>query len=385
MKIVSVRTHVMGIPQPDGSPPARRNWIFVRIACDDGTEGIGEATTEWYEQAVVSVIEHSLTPLLLGRDPSRIHRLWQEMRRGFHWRGGLIESSAMSAVEMALWDIAGKACGKPVHQLLGGAVRERVRLYARGDLGIGSEVEELAAAREEGFSAFKTGPGSSVEPYEESLQVRRAVECLRELRSAAGADFDLMIDCAAAFPLPAAHRMIEQLQECRLLFIEEPVTGDIPSELQALTAAFPGERIASGERLSTRWGFREWVTSRAVHVVQADVTHCGGISELLRIAALAELHGMTVAPHNPYGPVALAANLHACAVMPNFLILEHCRHRPWLENVQLFGPTIRKGCLELNDRPGLGVELDWDYVQRHPYLPMPLRLRADVWGGLANL
>jgi galactonate dehydratase len=384
MKIRSIRTHVMGIPQPNGQPPGRRNWVFVRVETDEGIEGVGEATTEWYEHAVVSLIEHSLTPLLIGRDPARIHRVWQEIRRGFHWRGGVVESSAMSAIEMALWDIAGKSCGKPVYQLLGGAVRDRIRLYARGDLGLGSEREELLAAREEGFTAFKTGPGDYTEPFDENQQVRRAVDSIRELRKTAGDDCDIMIDCGAIFTVSAAFRMIEELRDYHLLFIEEPVTADIPSGLQTLSASFPGERIASGERMVTRWGFREWLQSRAVSVLQADISHCGGLLELLRIASAAELNEITMAPHNPYSPVALAANLHACAVMQNHLILEHCRHRPWFNDVQVFGPRIQDGCIELNDRPGLGIELDWSYVERHPYVAMPLRLREDAYGGLAS-
>lgn len=384
MKIRSIRTHIMGIPQAQGGPPGRRNWIFVRVLTDDDIEGVGEATTEWYEHAVVSFIEHSLAPLLIGSDATRIQRAWQTIRRGLHWRGGVVESSAMSAIDMALWDIAGKSCGKPVHQLLGGAVRDRVRIYARADLGLGSDTEELLAARAEGFSAFKTGPGNYTKPFDEDRQVQCAVNAIRELREVAGDDFDVMIDCAALFSLPAAYRLIEQLREYRLLFIEEPVTGDIPRSLRRLTDCFPGERIAFGERITTRWGFRECLELGAVSVVQPDIAHCGGITELLRIASMAEVNEIAVAPHNPYGPVALAANLHACAVIQNHLILEHCRHRPWLDDVQVFGPRVTRGCIELNDRPGLGVGLDWSYVERHPYIPMALRLQEDAYGGIAS-
>ena len=130
--------------------------------------------------------------------------------------------------------------------------------------------------------------------------------------------------------------------------------------------AFPDMRIAAGERLVTRWQFREWLEQGAVDVIQADISHCGGIGELLRIASYAEVHGVQIAPHGPYGPVALAAAVHACAAMPNFLILEHCRLRPWFDQVQVFGPKIEDGRVALSDRPGLGVELDWDIVHKHP-------------------
>jgi galactonate dehydratase len=141
-------------------------------------------------------------------------------------------------------------------------------------------------------------------------------------------------------------------------------------------------RIASGERVCTRWGFREWLERGAVDVIQADVSHCGGISELLKIAHCAEVYNVRLAPHNPYGPVALAASAHACAAIANFLILEHCRLQPWFDQVQKFGPTIRQGCVELDDRPGLGVELNLDVLERHPYQPMPLRTFQDRWGAI---
>lgn len=132
----------------------------------------------------------------------------------------------------------------------------------------------------------------------------------------------------------------------------------------------------------TRWAFREWLEQGAVDVIQADVSHCGGIGELLRIAAYAEVHNVQVAPHNPYGPVALAASAHACAVMPNCLVLEHCRHRPWFDDVQTCGPTIENGRVQLSDRPGLGIELDWDYVRKHPNQRLAMPVFRDRDGGL---
>ena len=158
-----------------------------------------------------------------------------------------------------------------------------------------------------------------------------------------------------------------------MLFVEEPVNMDTPRGLIELRRAFPNVRIAAGERLMTRWAFREWLEQGAVDVIQADISHCGGIGELLRIAAYAETYNVQIAPHNPYGPVALAANLQACACMPNFMILEHCRHRPWFDGVQVCGPSVQDGRVTLGDLPGLGVELDWDYVRKHPYQRLPLR------------
>lgn len=384
MKITKVSAHPVGvvIPRPSGPAP-RRNWIFVRVETDEGLTGLGEATTENYEHAVLGMINEQFAPYLVGKDPTQITRLWQEMQRLFWWRGGVVGSSAASGIEQALWDITGKAYGQPVYKLLGGAVRDRVRVYVRNDLGLPDEVAEIEKAAEEGFTGFKTGLGKYHVPYDEAKQVDVAIALYRKLRETAGPDFDLMVDCLGNFSLQAASRLIQGIRDLKLLFVEEPVNVDNPRNFAALRQSFPDVRIAAGERLYTRWGVREWLESGAVDVLQVDITHCGGIAELLRIAAYAEVHNVLVAPHNPYGPVALAANLHACAAMPNFLILEHWRYYSLFSEVQLFGPRVKAGCVHLTDRPGLGVELNWDYVAQHPFVRLPLYDFKERDGGMA--
>ena len=381
MKITEITAHLMGIAGPGGHAPAR-NWIFIRVCTDEGLTGVGEATTEYHEQAVVAMIQEHFAPLLVGQDPTRIQSAWQQMQRFFWWRGGVVASSAASGIEQALWDVTGKAYGQPVYKLLGGAVREGVRVYARTDLNLPTFGDEARSAVDEGFDAFKFGPGTYVEPYDDQRQVDVALSAAREIREAAGPQCDLMIDCGGVFSLQAAHRLIDGLRDVRMLFVEEPVNADVPRGLVELRQAFPDVKIAAGERLMTRWGFREWLERGAVDVIQADISHCGGIGELLRIASCAEVYGVQMAPHNPYGPVALAAAVHASAAMPNFLILEHCRHRPWFDEVQVFGPRVNKGRVIPDDRPGLGIELDWDYVQKHPYQHLPLRTFTDQDGGM---
>jgi galactonate dehydratase len=384
MKITKISARLMGIPGPGGHAPSR-NWIFVRVETDEGITGTGEATTEYHEHAVAAMIEDHFAPLLAGQDPTRVHHAWQQMQRAFWWRGGVVASSAASGIEQALWDITGKAYGQPVYKLLGGAVRDRVRMYARSDLGLESHVAEIRKATEEGFTAFKFGPGTYVRPYEDEKQVDAAVSLARELREAAGPACDLMIDCGGIFSQQAAARLIEELRPVRMLFVEEPVNMDTPGGLVSLRRAFPWVRIAAGERQMTRWGFREWLEHEAVDVIQADISHCGGIGELVRIAACAEVYNVQMAPHNPYGPVALAANMHACAATQNFLILEHCRHQPWFHEVQQYGPCVRDGCVLLSDRPGLGIELDWEYVEKHPYQRLGLRTFRDAYGGMPGV
>lgn len=381
MKIRRVSAHLMGIPGP-GGVGARRNWIFIRVETDEGITGVGEATTEWQEAAVVAFVERDLAAVLCGQDPTRIADLWERLWRGMHWRGGVTAMSAISGIDQALWDITGKVYGQPVYKLLGGAVRERVRLYARSDLGLATHAEELSNAKSEGFTAFKFGPGEIEHPFNEVRQVAQAIEETRKLRDVAGDECDLIMDCAGLFSSQAAYNLASGVSEMRLMFLEEPVNMDIPRLLASLRHSSPGARIAAGERVVTRWGFREWLETGAVDIVQPDVCHCGGITELMRIAAFADVYHVQVAPHNPYGPVALSASLQACAAMPNFLILEHCRFRPYFDDVQKAGPTIRDGCAYLPDRPGLGVDLDWEYVERHPFRQIPYRMHFDSYGAL---
>lgn len=377
MKITDIHCRVMGVPGPDKVAP-RRNWVFVFVETDAGLTGVGEATTEWHELAVAAMVREHFRPRLIGQDPTRIEYLWQTMHRGFWWSGGVVAASAISGIDQALWDITGKAYGVPIYKLLGGAVCNRVRLYARDDLGLPSVVDEARAAIEEGFDAFKAGVGPLTDPFDDNQQAEITVAEYHRLRESVGPNVDLMIDCAGVFSPQSAAQLITRLRPLQLLFVEEPVRADLPRPLVELRRAFPDVRIAAGERLCTRWAFREWLEQGAVDVIQADVSHTGGISELMKIAHCAEVYGVPMSPHSPYGPVALAASAHACAAMPNFLILEHCRLRPWFDKVQNFGPTIRCGHVELSDRPGLGIELNLDVINQYPYQPLPSRLLPGV-------
>ncbi len=377
MKITDIIAHVMEIPDPDGRTP-RRNWIFVEIRTDEGPTGIGEATTEYCELAVKAQIETELRPRLLGMNPLEIGRIWTLGFRHFWWRMGVVHTSAMSGIDQALWDLKGKATGLPVYELLGGRVRDRVRLYARirdvfaeGEATLEEDI--LQAVEEEGFDAFKSGFGPLTQPFDEIEQVRRAVDDYRRMRDAAGPDVALMCDAAGVYSPTAAARLIQGLREVDIFFVEEPTNQDTVNPTLQLKRAFPDVKIAVGERLFTRWGFREWFESQAIDVCQADICHTGGISELMKIAHYAEVYGIQIAPHNPYGPVALAAAAHAAAAMPNFVLLEHCRLRPWFEDVQKVAVPIVRGYVDLDElgkRPGLGVELDMEMIKNRPHRPL---------------
>ena len=369
MKITNIQCHVMRIPRPDGTG-ARRNWVFVEIDTDAGLTGIGEATTEYHELAVKSHIESELKPRLLGMDPTDVERIWQLGYRDFWWRRGVIHTSAVSGIDQALWDLAGKAAELPVFRLLGGRVRERVRCYIRsGPEFLGLDPETMARqTREWGFDAFKSGRGPLTNPYDMDRQVDSAVANMTHFRDLFGPDVALMIDCGGMFNPITAHRLIEGLQPLNLHFVEEPTNMDTVEPTLRLKRDFPNTPIAVGERLMTRWDCRPWFESQAIDVCQVDISHTGGISELMKIAHFAEIYGITIAPHNPYGPVALAAAAHAGATMQNFNILEHCPIQPWFDEVQTQAVPIVDGHVdvaELARRPGLGVALDMEMVRRH--------------------
>ncbi len=375
MKIADIRAHVMNVPAADGRTP-RRNWVFVEVETDAGITGIGEATTEHHEMAVAAQVETSLKPRLLGVNPMDVEHVWQLGYRDFWWKRGVVHTSAVSGIDMALWDVVGKATGQPVFRLLGGRVRDRVRCYARADLGLDSLEAHAAQALDEGFDAFKHGHGPAVAPFDMDAQVDVAVREMTRLRQALGPDVALMIDCGGVFSPRAAHRLMRELLPLDLFFVEEPIEQSTVEPYVRLKRDFPGMRIAAGERWITRWDCREWFEKQAVDVCQVDICHAGGISELMKIAHFAEVYGIGIAPHNPYGPVALAAAAHAAAAMQNFEILEHCRLRPWFDDVQTMGVPLSGGCVdveELGRRPGLGVELDMDLVKSRPYQALPPR------------
>ena len=384
MKIVDVRAHVMNVPAADGRTP-RRNWVFVEVETDAGITGIGEATTEHHEMAVAAQVETSLKPRLLGMNPMDVEYVWQLGYRDFWWKRGVVHTSAVSGIDMALWDILGKATGLPVFRLLGGRARNRVRCYARADLGLDSLEAHAAQALEEGFDAFKHGHGPAVEPFDMDDQVDVAVREMTRLRGALGPEVALMIDCGGVFSPVAAHRLMRELQPLGMSFVEEPIEQSTVEPYVRLKRDFPGMRVASGERWITRWDCREWFEEQAVDVCQVDICHTGGISELMKIAHFAEVYGIAIAPHNPYGPVALAAAAHAAAAMQNFEILEHCRLRPWFDDVQTLRVPLSLGYVdveELGRRPGLGVELDMELVKSRPYQALPPRRYVGTDGAI---
>ncbi|MEK7474577.1 MAG: galactonate dehydratase [Candidatus Coatesbacteria bacterium] len=348
------------------------NWVFVRVETDvPGLIGWGESSLEWKTNAVAGAIR-DLEPLVLGQDPTRIERLWQLMHRGAFYRGGIVVASAMSGIDQACWDILGKSLNQPVYRLLGGAVRDRVRLYGHltGD-GIprakSQTLGEIAqASLVDGLTALKCGPSRMNRPMEGAAAVKASVAEIAEIRRAIGDGVDLMVDLHGRCSPALSVEIGKALEGLGLLFLEEPC---LPYSVSGMKKVADQVRIpiAAGERLATRWEFEPLIASRAVEVLQPDPSHCGGISEARRIAALAETHYMSMAFHNPLSHINTQACLHLGMATPNFLIQEVIqRHHSW--RYEVVGPAleIKDGYAHPGDRPGLGVEVNEAECAKHP-------------------
>lgn len=372
MQITGIKTVVVNAEM--------RNWVFVKVETSQpGLYGWGEASLEWKTRAVVGAVE-DFAPMLIGEDPSRIEHIYQKMYRQSFWRLGVIGMSAISGIEQALWDIMGKEVGLPVYRLLGGRVRDRVRMYTHlggGDMRAVYEsqqsddpqifVERALAVIEKGYTAVKvllTPPTESLNSIAAYDYAERVMAALRE---AVGKEVDIMLDCHGRhFPANA-------LEFCRILapykpyFIEEPVPPENVDVLAELRKQSPVP-IATGERLVTRFGFRDLCEKQACHIIQPDLCHCGGLWEAKKIAAMAETYYIGVAPHNPLGPVANAAALHFALSTPNFLIQEDMLSDvPWRWEVVQHSLETQDGYWLPTETPGLGIEVNEEAARKHPF------------------
>lgn len=341
----------------------RPRWLFLKMHTDEGIIGLGEPIVEGRSRTVATAV-HELESYLIGQDPRRIEHHWQVMYRGTFYRGGPVLVSAISGIEQAMWDILGKSLGVPVYQLLGGHVRDRIRVYAH----CGGDTPEQAAqaARDrvtQGFTALKTGIDAPVRIFDTKAYVDKQVARIQAMREAIPTHVDLAVDFHGRVSPAMAIRLANALEDCNLLFIEEPV---LPENVDALVTVARSIKtpVATGERLFTRWGFREILEKQAAVVLQPDLCHAGGISEVRKIAAMAEVYYAAVAPHNPLGPISLAAGLQVDACIPNFL----CQEQVSLGEGYLKQPfVVKDGYIDLPTAPGLGIELDDAAVSERIY------------------
>lgn len=325
-------------------------WLFLKIHTDAGIVGLGEPLVEGRALTVQEAVKET-EPYLIGKDPRQVVHHWQAIYRHAFYRGGPVLTSALSGIDMALWDIKGKALGVPVYELLGGPTRTRVRVYAHAN-----SPERIKTALAQGFTAFKTGPAKRrpARYVESPAEVRYAAERFAELRKAAGEDADIGIDFHGAISPAHAKMLIKALEPYTPMFIEEPCQCQ-NHEVMADIARSTHLPIATGERVFTKWGFREVLEKGAATILQPDLCHAGGITEVRLIAGMAEAYYAAIAPHNPLGPISLAAGVQLAASIPNFL----CQEQVSLGEGYLKKPfTVRGGYLDLPTGPGLGIELD---------------------------
>lgn len=326
-------------------------WLFLKVHTDEGIIGLGEPVVEGRARTVAAAVEE-IAPYLVGKDPRNVAHHWQAIYRHAFYRGGPVLTSALSGVEQALWDIKGKLLGVPVHELLGGPTRDRVRVYAH----VGSRAATLKEKQALGFTAFKTSVKNATRSglVASKRFVDEAAAAFAELREAGGPEADIAIDFHGAISPQTARLLVKALEPMQPMFIEEPVQCQ---DVDAMASIARGTHlpIATGERVFTKWGFREILEKGAASILQPDLCHAGGILETRLIAGMAEAHYAAIAPHNPLGPISLACGLQLAASIPNFLCQEQvslgesCLKQPFI---------IENGHVRIPTGPGLGIELD---------------------------
>ncbi len=344
-------------------------WMFLKVSTDEGLVGYGEPIVEGRARTVETAIRE-LESYLIGQDPLKIEHHWQAMYRGAFYRGGPVLTSAISGIEQALWDIKGKFYNIPVYEMLGGACRHKIRMYAHchGD-SIEDSVSKALLRKEQGFTAIKIGIDAPVQIVDSLAYLNNQVERLAAIRKAVGKEMDIAIDFHGRVSPAMAIRLASAFEPYYPMFIEEPC---LPENAEAIVKVAQSTTIpiATGERLFTKWGFREILEKQAVSIVQPDLCHAGGIFESKKIAAMAEAYYGAVAPHNPLGPISLAACLQLDSCTPNFLIQEH----PTLDDLSDLGVgflkkpfKIENGYISLPEGPGLGIELDEELMKEKLY------------------
>ena len=358
MKITTLTTYIV--------PP---RWLFLKIETDAGVTGWGEPVVEG-RALTVEVAVKELADYLIGKDPRLIEDHWTVMHRGGFYRGGPILMSAIAGIDQALWDIKGKALGVPVHELLGGKLRDTIKVYSW--IGGDRPAEVADGAREvvaRGFQALKMNGTEELQIVDSHDKIDAAVERVAMVREAVGPNIGIAVDFHGRVHRPMARMLVKELEPYRLMFIEEPVLSENREALKEI-AALGSTPIALGERLYSRWDFKSVFEQGAVDIIQPDLSHAGGITECRKIAAMAEAYDIAVAPHCPLGPIALAACLQLDAVSYNCFIQEQSLGIHYNAANDLLDYAANKdvfryedGYVAIPDGPGLGVEIDEDYVK----------------------
>ena len=376
MQITDVKTLVMGT--------SWRNLTFVKVETDEGLTGISEVRMNNRTDALVAYIDGAKKRHVIGSDPFNTEDLYQRLFRDDYGRAGEIVATGISVIEIACWDIIGKALNQPVYRLLGGACRNKIKAYANGWYRVERSTEEFHAAAkrvvEKGYRALKFDPfgaGYYELSYEEKL---KSVELVEAVRDAVGPDVEILVEMHGRFSPYTAIEIAAELEKFQPSWVEEPVP---PDNIAALAKAADKINlpVATGERLHNKYEYRELINLQAADILQPDITQTGGFLETKKIAAMGDMCYMTVAPHNVGGPVSTATALHFAACTTNFKIQEHFNDfsEAWVKEAATGCPEVIDGYFSLPDGPGLGMELNEDLIAEHPYREGSFNLWEDDW------
>ena len=376
MKITDVKTLVMGT--------SWRNLTFVKVETDEGLTGVSEVRMNNRTDALVAYIDGAKKRHVIGSDPFNTEDLYQRLFRDDYGRAGEIVATGISVIEIACWDIIGKALNQPVYRLLGGACRDKIKAYANGWYRVERAPEEFHAAAkrvlEKGYLALKFDPfgaGYYELSYEEKL---KSVELVEAVRDAVGPDVEILVEMHGRFSPYTAIEIAAELEKFQPSWVEEPVP---PDNIAALAKAADKINlpVATGERLHNKYEYRELINLQAADILQPDITQTGGFLETKKIAAMGDMCYMTVAPHNVGGPVSTATALHFAACTTNFKIQEHFNDfsEAWVKEAATGCPEVIDGYFSLPDGPGLGMELNEDLIAEHPYREGSFNLWEDDW------
>ncbi|MCG8473075.1 MAG: galactonate dehydratase [Desulfobacterales bacterium] len=372
MKVTGFETFIV--------PP---RWMFLKIETDEGVVGWGEPVLEGRAHTVEAAV-HELMDYVVGRDPRQVEDIWQTLYRTGFYRGGPILMSAIAGIDQALWDIKGKALGVPVHELLGGACRDRIRVYSwiGGDRP-SDTAEQALAAKERGFNAIKMNGTAELQMVDSHSKIDEVAARVEAIRDACGPDFGIGVDFHGRVHRPMVRMLTKALEPYRLMFIEEPVLPehlDVMAELRSLTTT----PIATGERLYSTYDFRLLFEKQAADIIQPDISHCGGITEARKIATMAEAFDMAMAPHCPLGPIALAASIQLDAVSYNAFIQEQSLGIHYNQGSDILDYLTDPGVFDYKDGfaaipkgPGLGIEINEEVVRKQAQVSH--RWRNPVW------
>lgn len=343
-------------------------WVFLEIETDEGLSGWGEPVVEGRADSVIAAVKE-LEDLLIGADPSKINDLWQAMYRGGFYRGGPVMMSAIAGIDQALWDLKGKELGKPVTELLGGAVRHKMKAYTWvGGDDPAEEIAQIERRRKEGLNTFKLNACGRLPLVASNREVDAVVRRIAGIREHFGSEIDFALDFHGRVSLPMARTLIKELEPTRPIFIEEPV---LPENWHAYAelSSLSGVPLAAGERAFSRFDFRPILEQGGLGIVQPDLSHAGGVTECLKIASMAEAYDVSFAPHCPLGPLALASCLAVDFVSPNAVLQESSLGIHYNEGLEMTDYVFNKddfhideGYFNLFSKPGLGVEINKEFV-----------------------